>query len=160
MSDNETLKFKIGLSGTSDRKQPEFKILLNGTKMVHETLKSTPNSIEYFEFDAEVAEGKHFLEIELLNKTFGDTITDSEGNILSDLLLNIDSIEIDDIDLGSLKWSLSEYKPNYPPNYIKTTIRNGSSLPESVKNCVNLGWNGTWTLPFDSPFYIWLLESI
>jgi hypothetical protein len=160
MSDKEILKFKIGLSGTTERKQPEFKISINGVKVIHESLKSTPNSTEYFEFDTEVNDGDNFLEIEFLNKTFGDTLIDTEGNILSDMLLNVDSIEIDEIDIGSLKWSVSEYKPTYPANYVKSVIREGNQLPETVKNCVNLGWNGKWSLPFQSPFYIWLLENI
>lgn len=160
MSDKETLKFKIGLSGTSDRKRPEFQILINGIKQVHDTLKSDANVTEYFEFDVEISEGANILEIEFLNKTFGDTVTDTDGTILSDLLLNIDSIEVDEIDIGSLKWSLSEYHPKYPPNYTRTVFNSGGTLPESVKNCVNLGWNGRWSLPFESPFYIWLLEHI
>ena len=115
---------------------------------------------EYFEFDLELTEGENQLEIELLNKGFGDTTIDQDGNIIDDLLLNIDSIEIDEIDLGSLKWTLSDYQPVYPERYKAEVFRRGDNLPDSVKNCVNLGWNGKWVLPFTSPFYIWLLENI
>jgi hypothetical protein len=87
-------------------------------------------------------------------------VIDSDGNIIQDLLLNIDTIEIDQIELGPLKWSLSEYYPEYPERYKSDVFRKGETLPESVNNCVNLGWNGTWKLPFTSPFYIWLLENI
>jgi hypothetical protein len=31
---------------------------------------------------------------------------------------------------------------------------------DHLDNCVNLGWNGTYTLKFASPFYIWLLEKL
>jgi hypothetical protein len=74
--------------------------------------------------------------------------------------LNIDSIEIDEIDLGSLLWTASKYYPNYPVVYKTKMQSEGVNLPELVDNCVNLGWNGKWTLPFQSPFYIWLLENI
>lgn len=160
MNEKEALNFKIGLSGTTEKKQPEFRISVNGIKQVHDKLSEKPNSTEYFSFGVEISEGANVLEIELLNKSFGDTVIDSQGNILDDMLLNIDSIEIDEIDLGSLKWTLSEYYPIYPERYKKEIFRTGGNLNESVKNCVNLGWNGKWQLTFTSPFYIWLLENI
>lgn len=160
MEEKETLHFKIGLSGSSARKQPEFRISVNGNKQVHDRLKGAVNETEYFDFALEITEGENFIEIELLNKGFGDTTIDQDGNILDDLLLNIDSIEIDEIDLGSLKWTISDYQPVYPERYKAEVFRRGDNLPDSVKNCVNLGWNGKWVLPFTSPFYIWLLENI
>jgi len=67
--------------------------------------------------------------------------------IEKDMLLHIRSIEIDEIDLGNLLWSKSQYV--------------GDDVTRPVlDNCVDLGWNGTWTLAFASPFYIWLLENI
>lgn len=160
MDDKELLHFKVGLSGSSNRKQPEFKISVNGVKQVHDKLKGAVNETEYFEFDVEISEGDNSIEIELLNKSFGDTVLDQEGNIIDDMLLNIDSIEIDEIDLGPLKWTISDYRPIYPERYKAEIFRNGGNVPESVKNCVNMGWNGIWKLPFTSPFYIWLLENI
>jgi hypothetical protein len=155
----ESLHFKIGLSGSSIDKNPEFNILVNDTQCVFGKLSQT-NQTEYFEFNFEVNEGNHNLVIEFLNKTEYDTVLDSNGNIIKDLLLNIDSIEIDDIDLGSLCWTGSDYRPIYPNRYRNNILKEGKQLPESVKNCVHLGWNGRWILPFQSPFYHWLLENI
>ena len=95
-----------------------------------------------------------------LNKTVYDTKLDANGNIVKDLLLNIDSIEIDEIDIGSLKWTASNYTPMYPESYTQHVLRTGQEIETELKNCVNLGWNGTWSLPFTSPVYIWLLENI
>ena len=39
MEEKETLHFKIGLSGSSARKQPEFRISVNGNKQVHLSAK-------------------------------------------------------------------------------------------------------------------------
>lgn len=160
MSDKESLHFKIGLSGSSNKKRPEFKILVNDTEFVNGQLHSSRNEIEYFEFDALLDEGKCFLVVEFINKTSVDTILDLDGNIVEDLLLNIDSIEIDEIDLGSLLWTASDYRPNYPTVYWNKMKQSGQELPDSIKNCVNLGWNGRWELAFISPFYIWLLDNI
>lgn len=154
--DKETLHFKVGLSGTTATKQPEFKINVNGNNFYHGSLTQAPNTTEYFEFDVELEEGKHDLKIELLNKTTADTVKDAQGNIVDDMLLNIDLIEVDNIDLGVLRWTGSVYEPTYPDNYTDEAQKQ----VKEVKNCINLGWNGVWRLPFDSPFYIWLLENI
>jgi hypothetical protein len=160
MSDKETLHFKIGLSGSSTKKHPKFKILVNDTSFVNGVLTKEANQTEYFEFDASVLDGENSLTIEFLNKTMYDTVLDHNDIIIDDLLLNIDSIEIDEIDLGSLLWTASKYMPNYPENHKLKMSQSGNSLPDCHSNCVNLGWNGQWILPFTSPFYIWLLENI
>jgi hypothetical protein len=123
-------------------------------------LTKNVNETEYFEFDAALEEGNHSLEIVLQNKSDQDTVMDQKGNILSDLLLNIDSIEIDDIDLGPLVWTCSIYKPDYPKSYVQHCESIGHNLLPELQECVNLGWNGRWILSFTSPFYIWLLENI
>jgi hypothetical protein len=158
--EKETLHFKIGISSTSDKKHPQFAILVNDQQFVADHLSSSKNQTQYFEFDAELNEGNHLLIIEFKNKTNEDTVLDKNGNIIEDLLLNIDSIEIEDIDLGTIIWTSSEYKPNYPAAYRSQMQAQGTDLAESIKNCVNLGWNGQWTLPFTTPFYMWLLENI
>jgi hypothetical protein len=153
--EKENLHFKIGLSGTSPSKSPEFKIYINDKEYVNSKLSVQCNETEFFEFDVEITEGPNNLVIEFLNKTSTDTIKNDAGEIIADFLLNVDLIEIDDVDITNLKWTLSDYYPIYPKNY--SEIHNP---PEVVKNCVNLGWNGRWVLPFQSPFYIWLLENI
>lgn len=156
MADVEKLKFKIGLSGSSSKKKPEFSIGIDGKEFVHSTLTVGPNVTEYFEFECDLEEAEHTLEIKLHNKLPMDTLVDKNGNIIEDMLLGIESIEIDDIEIGTLKWTLSKYYPKYPKSYTNDSQK---QLAE-VNNCVNLGWNGTWQLPFNSPFYIWLLENI
>ena len=158
--DKENLRFRIGLSGSTTRKQPEFLIKIDDEKLIHNKLTAAPKVTEYFDFDYTLEEGDHYIKIELLNKGFGDTVVDQNGEIIDDLLLNIDSIEIDDIEVGAIKWTGSIYEPIYPERYEREQNRNGVALEKQIKNCVNLGWNGTWKLQFASPFYIWLLENI
>ena len=145
MIEKEKLKFKIGISGSYHTKKPCYTISVNGIEKASGTADSC---IEYISFDAEVEDGQfHTLEIRLTNKFVWDTVVDENGNIVKDMLLNIDSIEIDDIDLNSVKWSHSQVVADDPTRPLLT-------------NCVNLGWNGTWILKFESPFYLWLLENM
>jgi hypothetical protein len=154
--DKETLHFKVGLSGSSEQKQPKFSIAIDGNIVQEGTLSQAPNVTEYFEFDVSLTEEPHELQISFINKLPADTIKDSDGNIVGDMLLNIDSIEIDEINLGTLPWTSSIYNPIYPDSYMDRDQKN----IKDVTNCVTLGWNGIWRLPFHSPFYIWLLENI
>jgi len=149
MSEVEKLHFKIGLSGTYWAKKPIYSILVND--QVKETCEITTASDEVFfvEFDCEVSEGPCALKIRLENKENPDTVTDDtteEFVILKDMLLNIESVEIDEIDLGNLLFTAK-------------FIGDDPSRPVLDK-CKHLGWNGAWTLEFTSPFYIWLLENI
>jgi hypothetical protein len=156
----ETLHFKVGLSTNSSSKLPEFTLGVNGTTYFKGTLSSGGSVTDYFEFDAEIEEGDGLFEICLLNKQETDTVKGDNGEILEDMLLNVDSIEIDDISLGFLLWTHSKYFPNYPKSYIEYNKASGAELPESVLNCVNMGWNGSWQIPFTSPFFVWLLENL
>ena len=160
-TETEKLKFKIVLSGTHPEKKAEFRISLGGKQIIHTNTKEFMWTHETFEFEEELVEGNQFLEIEFLNKATGDTILDEQGNMLSDHLLNIESIEVDDVDLGPLKWTLSEYHPRYPAEYVADVLKDTGKKPDKIiKNCVNMGWNGRWVLPFQSPFYLWLLENV
>lgn len=157
--DKEVLNFKLGLSKSS-QKSPEFAVYINDKIFLDTKISAIENTTEYFEFDTEIDEGFCNLRIEFKNKLPEDTKTNQNGEIIEDLLLNIDCVKIDEIDLGSLLWTASNYKPIYPDVYKNKMLLEGKKLPETVQNCVNLGWNGSWNLPFTSPFYIWLLENI
>ena len=76
----------------------------------------------------------------------------TDSGVMKDMLLNIDDITIDDLSLGNLLWS-AEYKLDERQMY------NGKEI-DHMDRCVNLGWNGSYTLNFSSPFYIWLLEKL
>ena len=82
-----------------------------------------------------------------------------KGDLLKDQLLHIKSIEIDEIDLGSLLFE-GVYRPNYPEPWATQQRESGHNIPETLKNSTDLGHNGTWTFTFTSPFYMWLLENL
>ena len=154
MSDSvEKLQFKIGLSASYFNKKPEYSVFLDSIEICKGAVAAESDELFYVEFNADLAEeSNHELIIKLQNKTNSDVLIEN-GEILKDTLLNIKSIEIDEIDLGSLIWTQSVYKPDHPQKF------NGEIVTE-LKNCVNLGWNGSYILPFSSPFYIWLLENL
>jgi len=141
----ETLSFKIGLSGTYWGKIPQYSILINDIIVAEGMISNA----ELIEFDYSFIQNTEFsLSIRLNNKEDSDTIlNESNTEIVKDMLLNIDSIEIDGIEIETLKWSQSKFFPDNPARPI-------------LDNCVNLGWNGTYKLNMTSPFYLWLLENM
>ena len=145
---SESLHFKIGLAGTYWEKVPQYSIYVNDKCYAEGQILEQPDVVQYVEFDAEVSEGTVYLKIRLENKTDSDTIENEDKSaIVKDMLLHIRSVEIDEINLGNFIYTKSSFvgdDPNRP----------------NLDKCIDLGWNGSWTLTFESPFYIWLLENI
>ena len=145
----EKLSFVVALSGTFWDRRPQFSIWLDDHAVIQSEIASTAQ--QPVTFDRTIDEGMHTLKIRLENKTTADTVIEN-GEVVKDMLLNIDDITIDDISLGNLLWS-AEYILDHKQTY------NGKEI-DHLDGCVNLGWNGTYTLKFTSPFYIWLLEKL
>ena len=151
MADIEKLHFKIGLAGTYWEKHPIYSISVNDKLIETREVVAPSEETFYVEFDADVEEGPATLKIRLENKTDDDVVKDDDTRedytIVKDMRLNIRSAEIDEIDLGMMIYTKTEF------------VGDDASRPVLDK-CVNFGWNGTWTFTFESPFYIWLLENI
>jgi hypothetical protein len=145
----EKLTFAVTLSGTYWDRKPQFSIWLDDHVVIQSEIASAAQ--QTVNFTHTLDEGDHTLKIRLENKTTADTNI-RNGEIIDDMLLNIDDIVIDDISLGNLLWS-AEYILDKKQNYKGQEI-------DHLDSCVNLGWNGTYVLKFTSPFYIWLLEKL
>lgn len=154
MGDVESLAFKIGLSGTYWDRKPEFEIRLNNKLITSGKISADSGSTEYFTFTSELEPGNHVLGIRLLNKQITDTVqSEDKSTIVNDLLLNIESIEIDEVEVGMCKWYESVYILDTPAQFNNQTVT-------QLEKCVNLGFNGEYQLKFTSPYYIWLLEQL
>ena len=154
----EKIHFKIGLSGTYWDKKPHFVISVDDREYVNDYITKESDKVQYVEFDCEVEEEQsHVLRIRFDNKEVTDTVTDGgpaeSCEIIKDMLLNLVSIEVDDIELGNLVQMQSVFKYDEPQHF-------PSPGTTELPNCVNFGFNGTYELEFTSPFYLWLLEKI
>ena len=154
MTETEKLEIKLGISGTYWSKCPDFVISINGQELKSGTITAPSDTVEYHSFVCELEEGNHVLGIRLLNKEMTDTVQNEDKSaILKDLLLNIVSVEIDEIEVGKCKWDNSVYILDVPTEY------NGQTITE-LPRCVNLGFNGEYQLKFFTPYYVWLLENM
>ncbi len=95
-------------------------------------------------------DAEHNLVFELFNKLPEHTKINSNGEIINDALLSIENLTIDDIDISAVFQQLAVYSHDY----------NGSKPLIEDKFHGSLGCNGTVTLKFTTPFYLWLLENM
>lgn len=154
MADQEKVHIKLGLSGTYWDKRPQYRVSINDQIVLEGEIAAPSDEVEYIEFDADYATENAELKLEFLNKEFSDTVlSEDKTQILKDMLLNIVSVEIDDIALGQIPFNSSVYTPASPVEWDGVTT-------QTVRNCLNLGWKGAWTLTWSNPFYVWLLENM
>lgn len=146
---SEKLPFSIKISGTFWDKRPNYSIILDDETVVESTINGVEP--ETHNFEKELSEGPHVLKIRLNNKEPSDTRLE-DGKIVKDMLLNVEGIIIDDISLDHLLWE-SKFVPDQPRLFQGQTV-------DHLDGCVNLGWNGTYMLDFETPFYLWLLDKI
>lgn len=112
---------------------------------VNSVQPSTEVLIPVSEQDAE-----HVLKLILKGKCADHTTVDSNGEIVSDSLLNISDLAFDGIALGQMVYEHAVYSHDF----------NGSGNPVDDRFFGSMGCNGTVTLKFTTPIYIWLLENM
>ena len=156
----EKLKFKLELYATMWDKPPHAEILINGEKHFDGDITGTEDKPDVIEFEHDLEEGKEYnLTINRSGKGKNQTVVNEKGDLLKDQLLNIKSIEIDEIEIGALVYE-GVYTPDYPEPWATQQKAQGIKLRESFKNVTQMGHNGTWSFTFKSPFYMWLLENL
>ena len=156
----EKIKFKLQLFATYWDKKPMCNIMMNDKKYWSGEISGTENKPELIEFEHELDEGQEYnLTIERHGKDRRQTVINKKGNILHDQMLHIKSIEIDEIDIGSLVYE-GVYTPKYQEPWATQQKEAGIELPKTFKNVSQMGHNGTWAFKFSSPFYMWLLENL
>jgi hypothetical protein len=96
------------------------------------------------------SDGEHELRLVLKNKLSEHTRVDANNTIVSDARISVSDIEFEGIALNQLVPDLAEYQHNF----------NGTGELSTHKFYGELGCNGTVTLKFTTPIYLWLLEHM
>ena len=93
-------------------------------------------------------EKQYKLNFTLHDKSKYDTVVE-DGKIIKDTVVKIKQIELDDVDITSML-SINQDSFYYVYN----------DLPEKHTFYDTMGVNGTSTIEFTTPFYVWLLENL
>ena len=103
-----------------------------------------------FSTDFSDEDGEHELRLVLKNKLSEHTRVDANNTIVSDARISVSNVEFEGIALNQLVPALAEYQHNF----------NGTGELSTHKFYGELGCNGTVSLRFTTPIYLWLLENM
>ena len=147
---NDTATLKVGIKNKEDSTAPlTVAIVIDGVAQTEETYRPGKELIHTFTISDEEAE--HTLEIFLKGKTYDHTKLDVDGNVVADSLIEVTVLELEDIDVMTPLRETSTYVHSY---------NNPDLEPVSDEFNFAMGCNGTVTMKFSTPAFIWLLENI
>ena len=145
----ETVNIKFSLEPEWFNNAPKIKVAINDQILLDVELGTR---LEYEQTVELEDDSNHQLTFTLYNKTKYDTVV-KDGVIEKDTLIKISNIELEDIDLTSML-SLNKELFYYEHD------NNGTTQLEKHTLYDTLGCNGTATINFTTPFYVWLLENL
>jgi hypothetical protein len=105
---------------------------------------------ETVQFDVDDDDGEHELRVVLKNKLPAHTKIDAEGNIEQDAVITVGNFEFAKISVDQVVQEQSVYHHNF----------NGSAAEIQDQFFGSMGCNGTLSLKFSTPIYLWLLENM
>jgi hypothetical protein len=142
-----TVSITFELNTTNESAELGFEAWVDDKKFVDLNHVQSPQLIT---IDMPDADGNHELRLILKGKTEAHTQIDEQGAIISDARLTIDNIAFDEIKLGHMLTELATYSHDF----------NGTKDPVQGKFYGEIGCNGTVSLKFTTPIYLWLLENM
>ena len=143
----DTIKFNCVVGSTNLAVPLGLEIWLDQLKLFDQDHIDQDYNIEHEISDDD---GDHELRFVLKHKQPDHTQVDADGNIISDATVTLSDIEFDGINCQYLTTKLAQYHHDY----------NGSQDPVVDKFYGSMGCNGTVSLKFSTPIYIWLLENM
>ncbi len=147
MENNDQITFKCSISSTDSSTPLGMRVLLDNVIIYDNSQVSNEEHIEHKMSDAD---GEHELAFEMFGKLPAHTKINEAGEILSDVLLIINNINIDEIDISQIFQELAVYHHDF----------NGTKPPVEDPFCGSMGCNGVVKLKFSTPLYLWLLENM
>lgn len=142
-----TIKISCVIGTTDDTVPLGLEIWLDKQQIFNQTHVMCK---QIFEYEISDDEADHELRFVMKNKTADDTKIDETGSIVKDACLIIDELAFDEILLGQLAIEKTEYTHNF----------NGTADQVQEKFYGSMGCNGTVSLKFSTPTYLWLLENM
>jgi len=142
-----TISITFELNTTNESAELGFEAWVDDKKFVDLNHVQGPQLIT---IDMPDADGNHELRLVLKSKNETHTKIDEQGAIISDARLTIDNIAFDQIKLGHMLTELATYTHNF----------NGTKEQTQDKFYGEMGCNGTVSLKFATPIYLWLLENM
>lgn len=98
----------------------------------------------------DAVEADHVLKIVLKNKRSEHTVIDADQNIVSDSLLLLSNFDLEGVAVDQLVFDHAEYCHDF----------NGNGPVTTQKIYGAMGCNGSLSLKFSTPLYVWLMDKM
>jgi hypothetical protein len=144
---SEKIKLSLDLVNDSTCADITVELLIDNQSFYTNKVIPGTHSLSH---EVDLEEGDHTFDIILSGKIAEHTKIDESGNIVSDVLVKITNIALDDINIDQLMSEQAVYTHN----------SNGTTELSDHKFFGPMGCNGTVRLNFTSPFYLWLLSNM
>jgi len=144
----DTISITFELNTTNELAELGFETWVNDEKFVDINHVQGPQLITITISDSD---GNHELRLVLKGKTGADTCINEQGTIQSDATLSISDLAFDEIKIGHMLTEHSVYTHSLNTHF-QTTMEE--------KFHGEMGCNGTVSLKFSTPMYLWLLENM
>jgi len=142
----EELDFEIKLLSNTIDNCPSIKIgidsteYFNGEVLGEQTVKFSASVLDNFN-----------LNIDYAGNNPADLILNDEGMPINSVIVTVDSVKIEGIDVTEIAFNHSKFNIDPNEKYIED---------DQLEECMELGPRGVWTMPIQSPVYIWILENL
>tara|TARA_R110000796_G_scaffold26737_6_gene73931 strand:+ start:1899 stop:2330 length:432 start_codon:yes stop_codon:yes gene_type:complete len=142
----EELDFEIKLLSNTIDNCPSIKIgidsteYFNGEVLGEQTVKFSASVLDNFN-----------LNIDYAGNNPADLILNDEGMPINAVTVTVDSVKIEGIDVTEIAYNHSKFNIDPNEKYIEDY---------QLEECMELGPRGVWTMPIQSPVYIWILENL
>jgi hypothetical protein len=142
----EELDFEIKLLSNTIDNCPSIKIgidsteYFNGEVLGEQTVKFSASVLDNFN-----------LNIDYAGNNPADLILNDEGMPINSVIVTVDSVKIEGIDVTEIAYNHSKFNIDPNEKYIEDY---------QLEECMELGPRGVWTMPMQSPVYIWILENL
>lgn len=147
----DKIKLSLDLVNTSEFHNLGIELWLDKNKFYDNTVSPGTHHVIY-EFDGN--EGEHCFKIKLKDKNKNahneHTKINEAGEIISDALITVSNVHLDEILIDQMMCEKAEYVHD----------GNGSKTIAVHKFYGDLGCNGHVQLKFSTPVYLWLLENM
>ena len=152
---SENIFFDIILESTYWSRPPELEIRVDNDVVGHYTIDQREYHIRFrrvMTFDQ-----PHTLELRRTGKTNDQTKIMPDGSLQTQML-EIKTVQLDNIDLKNLILNSSNFEPEYPEPWASEQQAAGYELEARVPGELYLGHNGVWRFNFNSPIYKFLVD--
>jgi hypothetical protein len=142
----ESFEIKFRVSNTDPAIPLQLQVCMDD-----QTLDSvTVTDAKHCAYNVTLADGDHELKLIMSGKTTDHTVLDLQGQIVTDAMLQFTNLELDEINIDTIAQCITVYTHDFNGT--------GSQVHEQFYHA--MGCNGTASLKFTTPVYLWLLEKM